>query len=265
MSAVIQHEPEPRSDATALIQAIERAAINPAVDVDKMERLFALQERILARNAEVAFDESLSNVQREMPQVERDAKNDQTGSWYSKLETLNLAIVPVYTKYGFSLSFTEEDCPKEGHIRVVCFCSRAGHTRKYHADVPIDLAGLRGNQNKTHTHAFGSTQSYGRRYLTLLIFNVVMAGEDDDGQKAGGKAPGSDRHNPKPDTGNVDTKLANEYCKKVIAAIEAGKARQAADLRAELSEDAALFTVVWGMLAKPLRDKFQDLLDEAMK
>lgn len=267
MNAVVATEqtPEPLSSATSLIQVIERVASNPNINLEIMDRLFAHHRDMVALDAERAFNEAMSECQREMPQVERDAENEQTHSWYSRLETLSDAAVPVYTKHGFSLSFNEEDCPKEGHIRVVCYCShRAGHTRKYRGDLPIDIAGIKGNVNKTPTHAFGSTKSYGRRYLTLDIFNIVMKGEDDDGNTGGGKVP-NDRHDPRPDISRVDTKSANAYCKRVIEAINNGNARLAADLRAELSEDAALFTVVWGMLAKPLKDKFEDLLDEAQK
>jgi hypothetical protein len=36
----------------------------------------------------------------------------------------------------------------------------------------------------TRTHAFGSATSYGRRYLLKMIFNVIEAAEDDDGNSA---------------------------------------------------------------------------------
>lgn len=220
MNAVVKTPEQPASEATALIQVIERAASNPDIDVEKMERLFALHERILARNAELAFNEAMSAAQAEMPQVERDAQNQQTNSWYAKLETLNEAAVPIYTKHGFSLSFGEQDCPKEGHIRIVCHCShKAGHTRLYHGDVPLDLAGIKGNPNKTQTHAFGSTNSYGRRYLTLLIFNIVMADEDDDGQEAGGPSP---KANTGAWTAN-DTRRANKWAAEIIQWVDDGR------------------------------------------
>jgi hypothetical protein len=114
----------------------------------------------------------------------------------------------------------------------------------------------------------GAAFTYGRRYGFAAI--VGLAQIDDDGNAASGR--GADERpavqrgvDPRPSTSHIDTKVANSYCKKVIEAINAGKARQAADLRAELSEDPALFTVVWGMLAKPLKEKFEDLITEASK
>lgn len=120
-------------------------------------------------------------------------------------------------------------------------------------------------------HDLGSITSYLRRYSFLASLRLAPADEDDDGksemEKNHGRAigKGNDFHDPRPDTSAVNTKTANDYCKRVIAAINQGKARAAADLKAELNQDPALFTVVWGMLAKPLKDKFEDLIDEAMK
>ena len=186
-NAVIEARPEPQSEVAALIQAIERAAVNPAVDVDKMERLFALQERMFAKNAEVAFNEALAAVQAELPKIKRNRKNIQTGSLYADLEAVTDAAAPVYTRHGFALSCTQEDCPTEGRMRVVCFCShRGGHTRRYQYDASLDMTGLKGNQNKTPIQGEGSTFSYARRYLTALIFNLTLTDEDNDGQSAGG-------------------------------------------------------------------------------
>jgi hypothetical protein len=121
-------------------------------------------------------------------------------------------------------------------------------------------------------HDLGGITSYLRRYSFLASLRLAPTDEDDDGKAEMEKGQGravvahnKDFHSPKPDTSQVNTKMANEYAKKIIAAINDGKARQAADLRAELSEDAALFTVVWSMLAKPLKDKFNDLLNENMR
>jgi hypothetical protein len=168
-----------------LAQMIERLSANPDFPTDKLDKLMEMQERILNRQAEMEFNSAMRSCQAELEPVRRDATNEQTNSKYTLLETLNAAIVPVYTRHGFSLSFGTADSPLPEHYRVTCLVSHiGGHSRPYHADVPADLTGLKGNPNKTRTHAFGSTMSYGRRYLTLLIFNVSLK-EDDDGNKAG--------------------------------------------------------------------------------
>lgn len=184
MNAVVSAPQESQNTATAIIQVIERAALNPDIDVEKMERLLAMQERIMTRNAEMAFNAAMRTAQEEMPKVLRNKRNDQTSSNYADLERVNEAIVPVYTKHGFSLSFGTGTSTLDGHILITCLVSHVdGHTRPYQCDMPLDLAGIKGNQNKTPTHAHGSTMSYGRRYLTLLIFNITLTNEDKDGNR----------------------------------------------------------------------------------
>lgn len=176
-------------NAASLMSVISRAASDPAMDVEKMERLMALFERIKATEAEGAFNAAMSEAQAEMPRVFRDAQNPSTNSRYTRLESLNDAVVPVTTKHGFAMSFGTADCPTPGHYRVTCTVShKDGHSRNYQLDLPNDSMGAKGNQNKTLVHGAGSSMSYGRRYLTLMIFNVSLTNDDDDGNRAGKKA-----------------------------------------------------------------------------
>jgi hypothetical protein len=125
----------------------------------------------------------MTRVQSKLPTIARDANNDQTRSKYSRHETISKAIKPIYTAEGFALSFSEEDSPKEDHIRIVGILRHsAGYSERHHLDVPLDISGLKGNTNKTKTHATGSTYSYGRRYLTCMIFDVAT-GDDNDGNQ----------------------------------------------------------------------------------
>lgn len=169
-------------DAANIVQVIERAALNPAIDVQKMERLLAMHERILTRQAEQAFNMAMKAAKQEMPAVIRKAWNDQTKSAYAKLETISDVIDPIIHKHGLTTSFGMADSPLASHYRITCdVLHEEGHSKSYFADIPIDIAGLKGTQNKTQTHAFGSTVSYGRRYLKTLIFDVVIKNEDRDG------------------------------------------------------------------------------------
>lgn len=182
--------PAEEPSATNMLAMIERAAGNPAIDVDKMERLLALHERIVARQAETAFNIALAEAQNEMPRIQRDAKNPSTNSLYARLESLNKEAVPIYTKHGFSLSFGTAESKLTDSVMVTCVVShRDGFSRNYQCDIPLDIAGAKGNLNKTRTHGFGSTLSYGRRYLTLLIFNISLVNEDDDGNQGNRPKP----------------------------------------------------------------------------
>lgn len=166
-----------------LLAVIERAAHDPNTNVEKMERLFQLQERVLDREAEKAFSEAKHIAQSEMPQIKRTGKNDQTRSTYAELDEIAEQIDPIAHKHGFSMSFGTADSPLENHYRVTCRLRHRGtFYEDYHADVPSDTVGMKGNQNKTATHGFGSTMSYGRRYLKLLVWDIATT--DDDGRAA---------------------------------------------------------------------------------
>jgi hypothetical protein len=56
-------------------------------------------------------------------------------------------------------------------------------------DLSRDDLGANGQPSKTRLHGEGSTFSYGCRYLTTSIFNIVIAGQDDDGNRANRPKP----------------------------------------------------------------------------
>lgn len=178
--------PATTNESTAMLTMIQRAATDPAFDADKMQKMMEMYERHTDRTAAAAFNAAMVRAQAEIGPVYRDKFNAQTSSSYAALESIDRKISPVYTLHGFSLSFGTGDSPLVGHIRTVCDCMHeAGHTKTYHVDLPIDSAGIKGSVNKTGVHAAGSTFSYARRYLTMMIFNVVLTNEDDDGNGAG--------------------------------------------------------------------------------
>lgn len=172
------------ADADSIMAVISRAASDPTVNVDKLERLMAMYERITSRSAEQAFNEAMSAVQTEMRPIAADANNPQTKSKYASYLALDRAMRPIYTKHGFSLSYNTADGAPEGHVRVVCDVAKGGYSKPYHVDMPADGKGAKGGDVMTKTHAAGSAFTYGQRYLIKMIFNIAV-GEDDDGNRAG--------------------------------------------------------------------------------
>jgi hypothetical protein len=164
------------------VALVERLSANKDIDVDKMREIVNIQMDVMDRNAEQEFNMSMSLVQAELPTVLAAAENKQTHSTYAKHEAISKAIKPVYTKHGFSTTFRQGKADKEGEIRI---CGKlmhsSGHSdENYFIDLPRDDSGIKGNKNKTALHASGSTFSYGRRYLTLLMFDIAT-GDDTDG------------------------------------------------------------------------------------
>lgn len=174
----------PVSDTAAIVHMIERAARDPSMDIDKLQRLIEMRERQEAKEAERAFDAAMSLAQAEMRPVAADANNPQTKSKYASYYALDRALRPIYTKHGFSLSFDTGEATVAEHVRVLCRISCAGHSRVPHIDMPADGKGAKGGDVMTKTHATGSAVQYGTRYLLKMIFNIAVGG-DDDGNAAG--------------------------------------------------------------------------------
>lgn len=261
MSAVVTTE-----QTGSMLTMIERAARDPAVDIDKLERLFALHERMVAADKKTAYNAAMSVVQAKIKPVYRDAMNQQTNSPYARLETISDAITPIYTAEGFALSFDTADCATPGKIRIVCeVMHSAGHSEHKHFDLALDNVGLKGNPNKTEIQASGSTISYGRRYLKLMVFDVVLTNEDNDGQPPA-------VHETKGDSLNVvPIEEAQAMADKMLAALNADvtesmKAMRVLDLHDEIRGNNDLYIAASHLLIPKMRSawkKYKAMAEEA--
>lgn len=177
--AKIEQAPAPavQPESSALISMIERAARDPNVDIDKMERLFQMHERVAAQQAKAAYLSALSLMQSELPAAMRRGKghNDKK---YARFEDIIGAIRPILSTHGFSLSFrTAQD---DKLIRVIGVLGHsAGHSEQTEMAMPPDTSG-----NKNIVQAWGSSTSYGKRYVALTLLGIASEDEDDDAKKA---------------------------------------------------------------------------------
>jgi hypothetical protein len=180
----------PLSDS--LLNFVARAMSDPNTNIEKLETLLRIQREIVADDARLQFNRAMSLAQGEMQPVIRDAVNDQTRSKYARLETIDATIRPVYVRHGFCLVFNSE--PIEGpNERIVCDVSHtAGHTMRFQLEAAPDTAGPQGKANKTPLHGLGSLVSYLRRYLTCMVFNIVLANDDNDGIRTRNRAANDD-------------------------------------------------------------------------
>lgn len=174
-----------------ILAVIERAARDPNTDIDKLERLFALRERIEDREAKLAFTEAKIAMRAELPEITmkgairivKDGKLIQETP-FARFEDIHDAVMPVLAAHGFDLAFRNGLSP-DGKVRVTTILSHVGgHEEETHFDLPHDSSG-----SKNSVQAVGSSTSYGKRYGTLSILNIKVAGEDDDGVAASYKDP----------------------------------------------------------------------------
>jgi hypothetical protein len=172
--------------AVSYHDAIVRAASDPAFDIEKLERLIALQEAKEIRAADLLFNEALSRVQAECGTVSRDAANPQTRSRYATYAALDREVRPIYTRHAFSVSYTTEPGIDANTIMVVGMLTNGPISRRYQLPVPIDTKGPKGSDHMTRTHATMAATSYGKRGILTMMFNLAT---DDDAAPTGGKPP----------------------------------------------------------------------------
>lgn len=169
-----------------LVAMLERVAANPDVDVAKLERLIAMQERILDRNAQAAFDAAFADMQAEIPAIAEKSKTDK--AWYAPLEDIVETVRPILHKHGFALSHSTS-YPDPKRVKVVGILThRQGYARRSEFEADADTSG-----SKNAIQALGSSTSYGRRYTTMDLLGITTRRADDDGQAgqpiAAGEAP----------------------------------------------------------------------------
>jgi hypothetical protein len=177
---------EPSPEPLAIIRTpmdLLSLAIRDKANIDVIERLAALQEKAMAKDAESQFNLAMNAAQGEIPRIAPDLNNTQTSSKYASYKALDRVVRPVYLKHGFSLSFDTADTGTPETVRATCYVShRAGHTRKYQSPLmPADGKGPKGGDVMSKTHATGAAMSYAMRYLLKYIFNIAIGEEDTDG------------------------------------------------------------------------------------
>ena len=153
-------------------------ALEKGLDTETLEKLIALRNAELARQAKAAFDEEFAKMQRDFVPVgrSRQATNDQGRKLYSfcPLEDILLANAPIIAAHGFSYKWSEEALPSK-EKRIYCIVSGYGHEERAYVDIPV----IEGNKATNAIQQRGSATSYGKRYSFLNAFGIIIAGEDD--------------------------------------------------------------------------------------
>lgn len=159
-------------EAISLLSVISRAASDPSCDIDKMERLMQMHERMQAKKAEAEFSADLSVMQNKLPSI--GERGDAQGRYkFALWEDINAAIKPVLTEFGFALSFRTDFT--DGIAVTGVLSHRSGHREQTTIKLPADPSG-----NKNAVQAVASSVSYGKRYTAGALLNLTSHGEDDD-------------------------------------------------------------------------------------
>lgn len=194
--------PAVSNETNALLSMIERVCLDKDADINKLEKMLDMQERILNRNAEQAFAADFAAMQSDLPRIARNGKieikDKNTGritqsTPFAKLEDINDAIRPVLQAYGFGVSFSIAQ--SAALITVTAkLLHRLGHSESTSISLPIDNTG-----SKNAVQGNGSTVSYGKRYAMCALLNI-STGDDTDGNLPPDETPPKEPEMPPPKT-----------------------------------------------------------------
>jgi hypothetical protein len=165
-----------QSSSQSLLPMIDKLLERPEFDVEKLERLLDMQERIITRSAMEAFNTGMAMMQDDMPSIAERGQAHNTK--YATFEDINDVAKPIMRKHGFAVSFKVNNI--QGGIEVTgVLMHKGGHREETTMTLPLDTSG-----NKNAVQAAGSSVSYGKRYVMSALLNITTRGEDDDGVAA---------------------------------------------------------------------------------
>ncbi|MGL4219655.1 MAG: ERF family protein [Shewanella sp.] len=148
-------------------------AINNNADIDKLERLMAMQQQWDARNAKRDYLEALARFQRLCPTIKK--LKTAHNSKYAPLADIVAQTKELIADCGLSYWF-EQDHSKG--IEVTCVISHSsGHSERVTMTADSDKSG-----NKNAIQAVASTVTYLMRYTFIGGLGITTADEDIDGR-----------------------------------------------------------------------------------
>lgn len=158
-------------------------AVSKDMDIEKLERLLALQERWDSEQARKAYLDAFSKFQAECPEIPKNIKKvipyKQGGGSktleYADLGQISKYVRPAMEKHG--LSFRWEQNQADGLIKITCIMShRDGHSEKTSLFSQPDTSGGKGG-----LHSIMSTVTYLKRYTLSCLAGLSTVDSDDDG------------------------------------------------------------------------------------
>lgn len=159
-------------------------AVQQGADIDKLERLMALQERWEATEARKAYETAFAAFKAEAVRVVKNKSvtaGPLSGKKYAELFSVVNAVTPALSAHGLSSSWSiTKDTPE--WIEVTCTLKHVGgHFESVSMGGPPDNGGA-----KNAIQARASTVSYLQRYTLKAITGLSEQEDDTDGGHGGG-------------------------------------------------------------------------------
>jgi hypothetical protein len=156
-----------------------RMAVSGGADLEKLEKLLALQERWEAGEARKAYHVAMAAFKANPPRIDKDQQVAYGNTKYNHASLANVVdkISAELSKHGLSASWTTK---QNGTILVTCKITHVkGHSEETTLAAAADASG-----SKNAIQAIGSTITYLERYTLLALTGLATYEQDDDGKAA---------------------------------------------------------------------------------
>lgn len=169
----------------SLLEAVMRAASDPAVDPARLRELLEIGERLEARSAKDQFIRAMADLQPKMPLIRKNGliqyKAGSKPAPFAKWDDIHKACMPLLAEHGFSCSF-ESDLMGGNALKVTMKVKHvAGHEDSGSLVVPwLDTGG-----SKSPAQAAASSFTLAQRHVFVKYFNILTEDADDDGSGRG--------------------------------------------------------------------------------
>ena len=164
-------EPQNTAVQTASPTHLIEIALQSNADVDKLERLMAMQERWESKEAKKSFQQAMSKFQLECPRIEKTKRAHNYS--YAPLGDIMAQIKQTLYDCGLSIRFEQDH--SDG-IKIRCVVTHVdGHSESNEMKVDPDSSG-----SKNGIQAVGSAVTYGQRYTLIGALGITTADSDID-------------------------------------------------------------------------------------
>lgn len=176
MSALPKTDIVPADSGTKVMSILQAAVTNGATP-ESLEKIVGLQERIMAKQAEMDFSAAIHMFQSECPPIPKN-KTAKAGSYsyeYASLDHIARIIAPIIRKCGLSYSF--EASSTNEMVEATCTVRHiGGYSTSARFAAPVDRGAKMNDMQKQ-----ASALSYARRYALILALGLTTGEADDDG------------------------------------------------------------------------------------
>lgn len=161
-----------------MVSMIERIAMDPNSNLEKLERMLVMKEQHDAANAKKAFAQAFARASSSFPTVPMNGKGHQ-GTSYATLEDITKHTRPVLSENGLALTFAIN---VDSEVTVTAkLMHKDGHVETTSIALPRENSG-----SKNPVQAVGSSQTYGQRYTAQAILGLSLGNDtEDDGGGSG--------------------------------------------------------------------------------